>query len=213
MIDCRLPLDQFIERAVTVSQAGVDILQIRDKHRSTAEICEYATKLKSVIDPKLTTLIINDRVDIAASLDLGVHLGQDDLKPFHARKLISKKCLLGISTHSIAQAHEAVTQGADYIGCGPTFPSKTKSFEHFPGLPFLQEVTDAIDCPAFAIGGISLDRLDELFTSGIGRVAVSDAIWNAECPAKAATAFSTRLKSRAASDNQEQVYKPWHWTI
>ncbi len=197
LIDCRLPLDQFIERAVKVSQAGVDILQIRDKNRSTAEICEYATKLKSVIDPNLTTLIINDRVDIAASLGLGVHLGQDDLRPDHARKFLSKKCLLGISTHSIAQAHEAITQGADYIGCGPTFPSKTKSFEQFPGLPFLREVANAIDCPAFAIGGISLDRLDELFSSGIGRVAVSDAIWNAECPTKAAAAFSTRLKSRA----------------
>jgi thiamine-phosphate pyrophosphorylase len=197
LIDCRLPLDQFIERAVNVSQAGADILQIREKNRSTAEICEYATQLKSALDPNLTTLIINDRADIAASLSLGVHLGQDDLLPFHAKKLLSKQCRLGISTHTMAQAREAVKQGADYIGCGPTFPSKTKSFEQFPGLPFLQDVASEIDCPAFAIGGISLDRLEELFTSGIGRIAVSDAIWNAECPKKAAAAFSTRLKSRA----------------
>jgi thiamine-phosphate pyrophosphorylase len=195
LIDCDLPIEPFVDRAMDIVKAGVDVLQIREKNRSASEICAYARALQSAIDPETTKLVINDRVDIAASLGLGVHLGQDDLHPSAARKLLSSNSLLGISTHSIEQAHRAVLDGADYLGCGPTFPSRTKSFDQFPGIPFLKTVAEQIVCPAFAIGGITLDRLEALLSVGIFRVALSAAIWNAEHPAEIATKFSDRLRA------------------
>ncbi len=195
LIDCELPIEKFVDRAKNISKAGVDVLQIREKKRSTAEICEYVKALQSTIDPRVTKLIINDRVDIAASFGLSVHLGQDDLSPSAAKKILGNGTLLGISTHDIQQAQIAVSEGADYLGCGPTFPSTTKSFDHFPGLPFLKSVAAQIDCPAFAIGGITFDRLEELFSVGIFRVALSAAIWNAENSTELAARFSDKLKA------------------
>ncbi len=198
LINCRLSLREFIARAVSISNAGVDLLQIRDKDRTTAELIRYSDELKKAVDPTKTRIIVNDRADIAASVGLGVHLGQDDLDPATARRIVGPSLPIGISTHDIEQARQAESIGADYIGCGPTFPSTTKDFDVFSGVDFLSSVAAEIRTPAFAIGGISLERLDEVLATGIHRVAVSHAIWNAHQPEKAAAEFSSRLKTASA---------------
>jgi thiamine-phosphate pyrophosphorylase len=135
-------------------------------------------------------LIINDRPDIAVLSGAdGVHLGQDDMEVTEARRIVGHQRIVGVSTHSIEQARQAAADGASYIGCGPTFPSVTKKFEHFPGLEFLRQVAAEIPLPAFAIGGITLENLPEVLATGFTRVAVGAAITAADDPATATRSF------------------------
>jgi thiamine-phosphate pyrophosphorylase len=198
LIDCQLPIDTWVSRVREVAIAGVDVIQLRDKQRATAELLLYGRRLLESLDRSQTSLIINDRVDIAGSLGVGVHLGQSDLPLNEARRWLGDRAMVGVSTHSLEQAQEAQQRVASYIGCGPTFPSATKAFTDFPGLSFLAEVAARIEIPAFAIGGITLERLDEVLATGMRRVAVSHAIWHARDPAAAAAEFARRLKEASA---------------
>ena len=93
---------------------------------------------------------------------------------------------MGVSTYTIEQARwQAVLDGANYLGVGPVFPSATKRFEQFPGLPLLRVVAGEIRLPAFAIGGIRLENLGEVLEAGFRRVAVSGAITSRDSPASA----------------------------
>ena len=111
---------------------------------------------------------------------------------------------------------EAVSP-ADYLGVGPCFPSSTKSFGEFAAAEFLRTVSREISLPAFAIGGVTLDRLDELAALGITRVAVAAAVTSAHDPAAAAAAIIARLKQLEAengdgSDFPSQAYsRAWFW--
>jgi thiamine-phosphate pyrophosphorylase len=175
----------FAERAQDLIQSGVHILQLRDKHLDDRTLLARARLLRRIIDDHspLTThhspplLIINDRPDLAvlARAD-GVHVGQEELGVRDARRIVGPEMLIGVSTHNIEQARQAVLDGANYIGCGPTFPSGTKHFDHFPGLEFLKAVAAEISLPAFAIGGITLDNLPQVLSSGFKRVAIGGAI-------------------------------------
>ena len=109
------------------------------------------------------------------------------------RRIVGPTMLVGVSTHSLDQARQAVLDGASYIGVGPTFPSQTKQFAEFTGVELLRSVAQNIRLPAFAIGGITLERLDEVLATGIQRVAVSAAITQSKRPAEVATAFVARL--------------------
>ena len=111
------------------------------------------------------------------------------------RQLVGTSLQIGVSTHNIEQARAAVLAGADYLGCGPTFPSTTKLFAEFPGVAFLQQVAAQIALPAFAIGGITLARLPEVRAAGFTRVAVSGAIAAASDPGQAARQFRALLST------------------
>jgi len=140
--------------------------------------------------------VMNDRPDLAALVEAdGVHVGQDELPVRDVRRIVGPRMLIGVSTHSLEQARQAVLDGASYIGVGPTFPSRTKAFASFTGLELLREAAAAIRLPAFAIGGITLDRLDDVLATGISRVAVSAAIAQAASPGAAAREFQRRLKA------------------
>jgi thiamine-phosphate pyrophosphorylase len=139
---------------------------------------------------------MNDRADLARIAELGcLHLGQEDLAVSDARRIVGPSVRIGVSTHSLAQAQEAVLDGASYIGVGPVFPSLTKSFEQHAGVALVREVARQVRLPAFAIGGIGLDNLPQVLAAGMGRVAVSAAIWQASDPQGAAAAFQSVLKS------------------
>ena len=117
------------------------------------------------------------------------------------RQIVGPRMLIGVSTHTIEQAREAVVQGANYIGCGPTFPSGTKHFEQFSGLEFLQQVAAEIRLPAFAIGGITADNLPQVLACGVERVAVSGAVIRADSPGSAAGALQVQLRAVADADS------------
>ena len=107
--------------------------------------------------------------------------------------------LVGVSTHNIDQARQAVCDGADYIGIGPTFPSGTKSFDYFPGLDFLREVAAEITLPAFAIGGIDLTNVSQVAAAGIHRVAVSGCVNQASDPGRIVMAIRLNLGKKSAN--------------
>jgi thiamine-phosphate pyrophosphorylase len=137
--------------------------------------------------PPKTLAIINDRADIAAAVDAdGVHVGQANLSVKDVRTIVGPRMLVGVSTHNIAQARAAVLDGADYLGAGPTFSSKTKSFDQFAGLPYLRKVADETRLPTFAIGGITAENLPNVLATGISRIAVSAAVTATPNPACAA---------------------------
>jgi thiamine-phosphate pyrophosphorylase len=169
----------FVERVQSLIEAGLDILQLRDKRLDDRTLLERAHLLRRVINSadRRPLFIMNDRPDLAvlARAD-GVHVGQEELSVHDARQIIGPKMLVGVSTHTIEQARQAVLDGANYIGCGPTFPSGTKQFDHFPGLDLLRQVASEISLPAFAIGGITPNNLPQVLATGFSRVAVGGAI-------------------------------------
>jgi thiamine-phosphate pyrophosphorylase len=138
--------------------------------------------------------IVNDRPDIASLSEAdGVHLGQDDLSVREARRVLGAAALIGVSTHNIEQVREAVRDGAGYLGIGPTFPSGTKSFGTFPGLEFVRQAAAETSLPLFVIGGVTLDNVPALQAAGGRRVAVSQAVCQADDPRQAAAAFRKLL--------------------
>lgn len=194
LLDGRESLAAFQAAARQLVEAGVDIIQLRDKHLADRELLDRARALRMLTRDTKTLFIMNDRPDLATLAEAdGVHVGQDELSVLDVRRIIGAKLLVGVSTHSLAQAEQAVLDGADYIGCGPTFPSTTKSFAEFPGLEFLRQVASTIRLPAFAIGGITLENLTAVRATGIERVAVSSAIANADDRSAAAASFKKRL--------------------
>ncbi len=186
----------FLRRVQSLIAAGVPMLQLRDKRLSDRKLLERARLLRQVIDEAGggPLLIINDRVDLAvlARAD-GVHIGQDELTVRDARKIAGPEMLVGVSTHNMEQARQAVLDGANYIGCGPVFPSSTKQFKRFPGVNFLKQVADEISLPAFAIGGVKTSNVHKVLAAGFTRIAVGSAVMSAEDRSKAARTLLTAM--------------------
>ncbi|HEY4235508.1 MAG TPA: thiamine phosphate synthase [Lacipirellulaceae bacterium] len=196
LVDCRDSAADFEQLAAALIEARVGMIQLRDKQLDDRELVERGLLLRQLTRGTTTLAIVNDRADIAAAVDAdGVHLGQEDLKVKDARAIVGTRALVGISTHNIKQARAAVLDGANYLGAGPSFPSRTKSFEDFSGPEFLREIAAEIRLPTFAIGGISIDNLADVLATGIGRVAVGGALMNAKDPGSAARALLCMLKS------------------
>lgn len=182
--------DKFLDAVAAALKGGVDILQLREKTKPASEILELGKKIKLLCAEYRATFIVNDRVDIAYVLEAdGVHLGQDDMDVASARKILGPNAIIGISTHAPEQAMKAVEDGADYIGVGPVFTTPTKPGRASVGLEYVKWVSENIDIPAFAIGGIDLSNASEVVASGLKRIAVVRAIINAENPEKAAEEF------------------------
>ncbi|MBX7168332.1 MAG: thiamine phosphate synthase [Pirellulales bacterium] len=190
--------ESFADRVALLVAVGVGCVQLRAKDLDDRELLARAQILRELTRDADTLAIVNDRADISrlARAD-GVHLGQEDLSVKDARNVVGPRCMIGVSTHSIEQARAAVLDGADYIGVGPTFASTTKSFAAFTGLELLVAVAAELGLPAFAIGGIDAANLDQVLQTGIVRVAVSGAIWNAADPRAAAAALTARLAAAA----------------
>lgn len=187
LVDARQSLAAFEQLVRSLVSAGVGAIQLRAKQLVDRELIERARALVAATRDTNCLAIINDRPDIAAVVHAdGVQLGQEDMRVKDARAIVGPQSLIGVSTHSIEQARAAVLDGANYLGAGPTFPSATKSFDHFPGLDFLREVAGEIRLPTFAIGGIVRDNLADVLATGVTRIAVSSAVTNAPHPPSAA---------------------------
>jgi thiamine-phosphate pyrophosphorylase len=193
------PSPEALERLVqSLVASGVDVLQLRDKRLDDRALLARARLVRRLTRGTSTRFIVNDRADLAvlAAAD-GVHVGQEELSVKDARTIVGAARLVGVSTHSIEQARQAVLDGADYIGVGPVFPSGTKQFRQFPGLELVRAVAAEIRLPAFAIGGIDLENLGQVLSAGGRRVAISGAIAAAADPAAAAAAIKGVLASRS----------------
>lgn len=168
-------------------QAGVRIIQIREKSMPDRKLVEHGRRIREWTREFGALLIMNDRPDLAVLIDAdGVHVGQEELGVLDARRIVGPQRFVGVSTHSVEQAEQALRDGADYIGVGPVFPSKTKSFREFVGLDLVRNVCGAGALPSYAIGGIDAENLSEVIAAGARGVAVSSAVCGAEDPQSAA---------------------------
>ncbi|MBF0566818.1 MAG: thiamine phosphate synthase [Nitrospirae bacterium] len=164
------------DTVISVIPRGVKWIQLRDKESTPLQIYKSARIVKTVTAANGVKFIINDRSDIARAVEAdGVHLGQEDLPLSEAKKIMDGK-LIGISTHSLAQAVEAQSMGADYIGFGPIFGTKTKNAGPSLGPDAIRELLPHITIPIVAIGGINLGNLESVLDSGANAVAVASAI-------------------------------------
>lgn len=177
--------------------AGVGIIQVREKEMSDRRLLAHGQRVREWTAKAGALFIMNDRPDLAVLTGAdGVHVGQDELPVREARRILGPNKLIGVSTHTIEQARQAVRDGADYIGVGPVFPSTTKSFEAFAGLEFVRQVAEEITLPAFPIGGINAQNIALVRTAGATRAAVSGAICGAADPAAATEELRRQLDAK-----------------
>ena len=162
---------------------GVGVVQLREKTLEDAALLDLARRVRRWTRDGGSLFVMNDRPDLAVLADAdGVHVGQQELDVRSVRRIVGPNRLVGVSTHSIQQARQAVLDGADYLGVGPVFPSQTKSFDSYAGLAFVRAVAQEITLPWYAIGGISAENLAEVAEAGATRVAVGAAICAADDP-------------------------------
>ena len=178
--------------------AGVDIVQLREKGLEAREELELLEVFASACRRHGRLLAVNDRADVALAAGADVlHLGQDDLPVPVARRILGPHPLIGRSSHSPAQAAATASEpGADYFCAGPVWATPTKPGRPATGLGLLAHVArQRTPRPWFAIGGITLGRLDDVLAAGATRVVVVRAITEADDPAAAARAFTRRLRA------------------
>jgi len=158
-----------------LAESGVQLIQYRDKHSSSAKLLETARRLVSLSHSLQFRLIINDRADIAVLSGAGgVHVGQDDLPVEAARKICGPAACVGISTHNLDQLRAAIATSADYIAIGPIFPTATKQNpDPVVGLDFIRQARALTAKPLVAIGGITAERAPDVYTAGADSVAVA----------------------------------------
>lgn len=189
------------EALLAAIEGGVDVVQLREKHLSDRALLDRAREVREITARSGVLFFVNDRPDIArlASAD-GVHLGANDLSLAEARAVAGDHLLIGISTHSLEDARLALDAGADLVGVGPCFPTATKD----AGPPLAREerrrMLATADVPAFAIGGVTSERLPELLEDGVVRVAVASAILAAHDPEAAARRLIEGLEPKATDE-------------
>lgn len=167
-------LCEAVELAIS---GGCTMVQLREKEISSLDFCHLAMKVKCVTDHRRIPLIINNRADIALAVGAaGVHVGQNDLPASTARKIIGKDMLLGVSVCTVNEAVQAQKDGADYLGVGAMFPTRTKSDARLVSLHELRAIRQAVSIPIVVIGGINRENAALFPGMGIDGLAVISAI-------------------------------------
>ncbi|WP_265456665.1 thiamine phosphate synthase [Enterococcus sp. HY326] len=184
--------EQFLSVITEACENGVTLVQLREKTLTTGDFFNLAVKVKKITDTYQIPLIINDRVDICLAVDAaGVHIGDDELSVSVTRQLIGNK-ILGVSAKSVARAKEAQASGADYLGVGAMFPTKTKDSPVTP-LNTLKDITATVTIPVVAIGGINETNLQTFSGSGIAGIAVVSEIMKAEKVAEKVRSLTQKM--------------------
>jgi thiamine-phosphate pyrophosphorylase len=163
------------EQVAVFAESGATLVQLREKHAPAQNFYEQAKEALAIATQNGMRLVINDRVDVAlASGANAVHLGQDDLPPQAARRLLGDDAVIGYSTHTLAQAREAATFPIDYLAIGPIFTTATKDNpDPEVGLEQLRAVREAIgQLPLVAIGGITPANARAVIEAGADSVAM-----------------------------------------
>jgi len=169
----------FFTAAEAALMGGVKALQLREKDLPDSELIKLGVQLRKLTSNYSAKLIINSRADIAKKIGAdGVHLVESSVN-INEIKTSFPRLILGVSTHSIERAHLAQTQGADYITFSPIYETPSKASYGPPqGLDSLRQITQAVNLPVLALGGITLDRVPECLEQGAFGVALISDIWN-----------------------------------
>jgi thiamine-phosphate pyrophosphorylase len=177
-------------------RGGVTCVQLREKTCSTREFIEQTLSIKELLNAHHIPLIINDRVDVALAVGAdGVHLGQNDMPLAMAKTIVKDSMLIGISTHTVAEAVEAERSGADYIGVGAMFATSTKTDTVDPiGPEGLGRIRKSVKIPIVGIGGINAKNAGSVIQQGADGIAVVSAIIAANDPEIAAKELAEIVK-------------------
>jgi thiamine-phosphate pyrophosphorylase len=170
-----------LEQVEKLFAGGARFIQLREKHLAPKDFYAEAEKVMTFARPRDVKIIINDRVDLALALEAdGAHLGQDDLPPAEARKILGETAIIGFSTHSVEQAITAVKFPIDYIAIGPIFATTTKENpDAVVGIEGLRRVRKLIgEFPLVAIGGITQENARLCLKAGADSVAVISCLLN-----------------------------------
>ncbi|MFC7393893.1 thiamine phosphate synthase [Scopulibacillus cellulosilyticus] len=187
--------NQYMKKIKEALDGGISLLQLRAKHESSKVFYELAKELRDTAASYHVPLIINDRVDIALALDAdGIHVGQDDLPASIVREIIGPDKILGVSCSTVEEAVKAEQDGADYLGVGSVFRTKTKGDATLIELDELTRIKEKVSIPVVAIGGITQDNVKELLDRNVDGVAVVSAILSQTDVKKAAEKLNDKMK-------------------
>src|SRR5580765_5429048 len=197
VLDAALVTDPDSECAQKLADAGVRMLQYRNKPASSRELFESSRRLSSQLVPQGISFLVNDRADVASVVDAtGVHVGQEDLSAEAAREVVGTGKWVGVSTHNLEQFERAAASSADYIAVGPVFCTSTKTNpDAVVGIDFIRRVRALTSKPIVAIGGITVDRAAELIRAGADSVAVAGDILRAPDPGRRARQYIELLEA------------------
>ena len=197
------PLEVVVEAAL---QGGAMAFQLREKDLSAKDLYDLTERLLTLTRPKGCALLVNDRIDIALSLDLdGVHLARSSLPPKAARELLGEGKLIGASCHSLVEAEEAQNGGADFIVLGPIYETPSKLPYGPPlGHSIIGEVRQKISLPIYALGGIKAENIQEVLAASADGVAVISAVMSAHDVSAAVQELlkAIKIKRLAVSDQR-----------
>ncbi len=175
-------------------QGGLKLLQYRDKNTNDIERLDTAYKLRQQCLQYGAIFIINDRVDLALAVDAdGVHLGQQDMPIAVARMLLGPQRIIGRSTTNPEEMQRAIGEGADYIGVGPVYQTPTKADKAAAGLEYVRYAASHCPIPWFAIGGIDVNNVSDVISSGAERIALVRSLIQAEQPTLVTQYFLSQL--------------------
>jgi thiamine-phosphate pyrophosphorylase len=193
---CDAREDEFLAAAL---RGGVDIVQLRMKHASDAEVLAAAHRLRRLCTEHDALFIVNDRPDLAVQAGAdGVHVGQDDTPVAQARALVGPERIIGLSTHSADQIDAAGVEEVDYIGVGPVHETPTKPGRPAVGLELVAYAAAHARIPFFAIGGIDPDNVAAVAGAGAERIVVVRALTLAADPERTARRLAAGLPAREA---------------
>ncbi|WP_313530819.1 thiamine phosphate synthase [Anaerotignum sp.] len=162
-------------------QGGATFVQLREKDASFEEFVEQAKEVKAVCKKYGVPFVINDNIEVALAVDAdGVHVGQSDMEAGSVREKIGSDKIIGVSTRTVEEALLAKERGADYLGVGAMFNTSTKLDASEVSFAELKEICGTVGLPVVAIGGISLNNVEELQGTGIDGVAVVSALFAAK---------------------------------
>jgi thiamine-phosphate pyrophosphorylase len=183
-----------VRLAEALFNAGARIIQVRNKKGSARELLEQVERILSFA-PHGAEIIVNDRVDVALIASAGgVHLGQDDVPPVEARRILGLDRMIGFSTHNLEQAMQAEKLPVDYVAVGPIFLTATKEKpDPVVGLENLSAICQAIRKPVIAIGGIKLENAEDVLKAGATSVAVISDVLSAPDVASRVQSWIERL--------------------
>jgi thiamine-phosphate pyrophosphorylase len=185
-----------VETVRLAALGGVSVVQVRETTASARELCALTRAVIEAVSGTRVSVVVNDRIDVALAVGAhGVHVGQSDLHPEHARRLLGPAAVVGLSVSSGTQVTDALalTSGClDYLGVGPVFATPTKPEAAVPlGLEGTARLVDAAgDLPCVAIGGIDLTNVAEVRATGVAGVAVVSAVCTADDPSVTAAALA-----------------------
>jgi len=187
-----------MELAKLAIRGGADTIQFRQKEGSTREMIQVAGDVREVCAESGVTFIVNDRVDVAIASEAdGVHLGQDDFPIPLARELLGKGRIIGGSAATMEEARKCLSEGADYVGFGPVYPTSSKDDAGpVSGVSILKGVVEAIPLPIIAIGGVMAANTAEVMQAGAHGIAVISAVCCQEDPEQATKDLYRALHQR-----------------